>query len=53
MKKILELTTDISNGMHNTGNGVMRIIIFFLMKIKYILTVEFQIDKAGGEIGIC
>ena len=43
--RILGLTTDASNALHITLNGVVKLITLLSTKIKYVLTVEFQSDK--------
>ena len=50
--RILELTTDTSNTLYITLNGIVKLITLFLKKIKYVFTVEFQNDRTEGEFRI-
>ena len=50
--KIFGLTTDTSNALHITLNGIFKLITLPLTNIKYALTVKFQSDRIEGEFGI-
>ena len=51
--RILGLTTDTSNQLHITLNGIIKLIPFLLTNISHVLTVEFQSDRFKGESGLC
>ena len=44
-----KLITDTSNALHVTLNGIVKLITLLLKKIKYVLTLEFQIDRIASE----
>ena len=46
------LTTDTSNALYITLNGIINLIPILLTKMRYILTAEFQSDRIEGEFGI-
>ena len=50
--RTLRLTRDTSNALHATLNGVIKLITFLLTKAKYILIMEFQRNRIGGEFEI-
>ena len=50
--RIFGLTADASNALHITLNGIVKLIMLLLMKVQYVLAVEFQSDKMEDEFGI-
>ena len=48
----LGLTTDTSDALHVTLNGIICLIPILLTKMKYVLTAEFQSDRIEAEFGI-
>ena len=50
--RTLQVTTDTSNALHATLNGIIKLITFLLMKVKYFLIMEFPSISIGGEFEI-
>ena len=48
----LGLTTDTSDALHVTLDGIISLIPILLTKMKYVLTAEFQSDRIEAEFGI-
>ena len=50
--RVKGLTTDTSNALHVTLNGIVNIVPILLRKMSYVLTADFQSDRLEGEFGI-
>ena len=50
--RVMGLTSDTSNALHMTLNGLTTLIQKLLSKMSYVLTAELQSDRLEGEFGI-
>ena len=50
--RVMGLTSDTSNALHMTLNGLTTLILKLLSKMSYVLTAELQSDRLEGEFGI-
>ena len=50
--RVMGLTSDTSNALHMTLNGLTTLIQKLLSKMSYVLTTELQSDRLEGEFGI-